>query len=50
MGRSLASGHADSFAGIASSLPAGTRMYVPKVCALIAVRSGVTPERLRAPR
>lgn len=38
--RALASRHADSYAAIASSLPAGTRMYVPKVCALVAVRTG----------
>lgn len=28
------------FAGVASGLPAETRMYVPKVCALVAVRTG----------
>jgi membrane-bound lytic murein transglycosylase D len=50
VGRILAARHADSFAAIASSLPAGTRMYVPKVCALVAVRTGVTPDRLPAPR
>jgi membrane-bound lytic murein transglycosylase D len=29
-----------SYADIAASLPAGTRIYVPEVCALVAVRSG----------
>ncbi|HVW19639.1 MAG TPA: lytic transglycosylase domain-containing protein [Opitutaceae bacterium] len=38
--RALAARHADSFAGIAPALPAGTRMYVPEVCALVAVRTG----------
>ncbi len=49
VGRALASRHADDFAGVASSLPAGTRLYVPEVCALIAVRTGVTPDRLPGP-
>lgn len=39
-----------NFAGIASALPSETRMYVPKVCATIAVRTGVTPEKIPAPR
>jgi membrane-bound lytic murein transglycosylase D len=38
-----------TFAGIASALPSETRMYVPKVCATIAVRAGVPPEKLAAP-
>lgn len=38
-----------TFASIASALPSETRMYVPKVCATIAVRAGVTPDRLPAP-
>ncbi len=41
---------ADSFAEIASALPSETRMYVPKVCATVAVRSGVTPDKLAPPR
>ena len=41
---------ASTFAGIASSLPSETRMYVPKVCATIAVRAGVPPEKLPPPR
>lgn len=40
---------AGSFAAIASSLPSETRMYVPKVCATIAVRTGVQPGDLAAP-
>ena len=38
--RLLASGRATDFAGVSSALPAETRMYVPKVCALVAVRTG----------
>ena len=48
--RELAARHARDFAGIASSLPAETRMYVPKVCALVTVRAGVVPEKIPAPR
>lgn len=44
--RTLAKAGAKSFTAIADSLPAETRMYVPKVCALIAVRAGVAPERI----
>ena len=50
VGRLVADRHGGDFAAIASSLPAGTRMYVPEVCALVAVRTGVSPERLPAPR
>jgi membrane-bound lytic murein transglycosylase D len=39
--RLLAGRKAADFAGIASGLPAETRMYVPKVCALVAVRTGM---------
>lgn len=46
VGRTLAARQAKSFTAIADALPAETRMYVPKVCALIAVRAGVTPERI----
>ena len=38
-----------TYAGIASALPAETRLYVPKVCALVAVRVGVSPEKIPAP-
>jgi membrane-bound lytic murein transglycosylase D len=44
--RTLAKHGAKSFTAIADALPAETRMYVPKVCALIAVRAGVPPERI----
>lgn len=47
--RLLKQKNADSFAAIASSLPSETRMYVPKVCATIAVRAGVQPSELAAP-
>lgn len=48
--RLLAATHAKSFSAIAAALPAETRMYVPKVCALVAVRTGVPPEKIPAPR
>lgn len=38
--RALMARHANDFAAIADTLPAETRMYVPKVCALISVRTG----------
>ena len=47
--RLLEERHASDFAGIAEALPSGTRMYVPKVCALIAVRAGVPPESIPRP-
>ena len=50
LARDLAARHATDYAGIASSLPSETRMYVPKVCALVAVRTGVTPDQLPPPR
>jgi membrane-bound lytic murein transglycosylase D len=50
VGRELAARRASDFAGIAAHLPAETRMYVPKVCALVAVRAGVAPEKIPAPR
>jgi membrane-bound lytic murein transglycosylase D len=50
VGRELASRGAVDFAGVASALPSETRMYVPKVCALVDVRTGVPPERLPPPR
>lgn len=42
--------NADTFAEIATSLPSETRMYVPKVCATIAIRAGLSPEKIPAPR
>jgi membrane-bound lytic murein transglycosylase D len=41
VGRTLAAQGASTYAGIASALPAGTRMYVPEVCALVEVRTGL---------
>jgi membrane-bound lytic murein transglycosylase D len=41
---------AKSFAEISGALSAETRMYVPKVCATIAVRTGITPDKIAAPR
>ncbi len=38
--RAMAASGATDYAGVASSLPAGTRMYVPQVCAMVAVRTG----------
>lgn len=46
--RTLASRGAENFAGIATALPAETRMYVPKVLALITTRAGIPPERIGA--
>lgn len=48
--RALKARQADDFAGVASVLPSETRMYVPKVCALITVRTGVTPDNIPPPR
>ena len=48
--RSLAARKATNFAAVATALPAETRMYVPKVYALIALRTGVNPENLPPPR
>jgi membrane-bound lytic murein transglycosylase D len=50
VGRTLAQRGAKDFAGVAEALPAETRMYVPKVCALVALRTGVSPENLGPPR
>jgi membrane-bound lytic murein transglycosylase D len=50
VGRTLAAHRATTFTAIAEALPAETRMYVPKVCALIATRTGVSPDRLAPPR
>lgn len=50
VGGALAARGASDFAGVASGLPAETRMYVPKVHALIATRTGVSPEMIAAPR
>jgi len=47
--RLLKQKNADTFPEISSSLSSETRMYVPKVCATIAVRTGVAPENLPPP-
>jgi membrane-bound lytic murein transglycosylase D len=48
--RLLAARNAKSFSAIAGALPAETRMYVPKVCATVAVRAGIAPENIGPPR
>lgn len=48
--RAMTSSRSTDFAGVASSLPAETRMYVPKVLALVATRTGVGPERIPSPQ
>lgn len=45
--RLLTAGKATTFAGIADALPVETRLYVPKVLATIATRTGVAPAKLR---
>ena len=50
VGRALSARGAKDFAGVAGALPAETRMYVPKVYALMALRTGVAPEKLPPPR
>ncbi len=50
VGRTLAKQNARTFAEIADSLPAETRMYVPKVLATIEARAGIAPGRLPEPR
>ena len=47
--RLLDSRQAHDFAGISGALPSETRMYVPKVCATITVRTGLAPEKIPAP-
>lgn len=46
VGRVLTKEKATSFTAIAESLPAETRMYVPKVFALMSVRAGVAPHQV----
>ena len=48
--RLLMARKAQNFSEVSSALPSETRMYVPKVCATIAVRAGVSPEKIPAPR
>lgn len=47
--RTLDAKNARTFAEIAPALPAETRMYVPKVLAILAVRAGVAPGDLPPP-
>jgi membrane-bound lytic murein transglycosylase D len=47
--RLLTDRHATTFAGIAPALSAETRMYVPKVLAVVRVRTGLAPDRLPPP-
>jgi membrane-bound lytic murein transglycosylase D len=44
--RTLDKSGVKTFAGIASALPAETRMYVPKVLATLMVRAGLPPDKL----
>lgn len=44
--RAMKAGRSRDFAVIARHLPAETRLYVPKVLALVEVRAGVKPEEL----
>jgi membrane-bound lytic murein transglycosylase D len=48
--RALAAKKATTFTEIVPALPVGTRLYVPKVLATIALRTGVPPEKLAVPR
>ncbi|MFA6962147.1 MAG: lytic transglycosylase domain-containing protein [Opitutaceae bacterium] len=48
--RTLKTSDTKTFAGIADALPTETRLYVPKVLATLAVREGVAPADLPAPR
>lgn len=48
--RTLAEKNARTFAEIAPALPSETRMYVPKVLAILSVRAGVNPAALPPPR
>lgn len=50
VGRTLSARGNKDYAAIAESLPAETRMYVPKVLALVAARTGTAPEAIPAPR
>jgi membrane-bound lytic murein transglycosylase D len=46
--RALAVNKAKTFADVCSLLPVETRLYVPRIYATIAVRTGVSPEKLAA--
>ncbi len=45
----LESRHAKTYAQIADSLPAGTRMYVPKVFSIVEVRTGTSLDHIPRP-
>lgn len=47
--RALAARSAKTYAEIAPTLPAAGQLYVPKVCALVALRAGVPAQNLPAP-
>ena len=49
VGRLLVAKKAKTFAEISPSLPVETRFYVPKVCATIALRTGMPLERFAGP-
>lgn len=48
--RTLTAKNAKTFTDISAHLPAETRMYVPKVLAILATRAGIAPGRLPPPR
>lgn len=48
--RTLKAQEATTFAQIADALPSETRLYVPRVLATLAVREGLDPSKLAAPR
>jgi len=50
VGRTLTKLGTKSYTAIADALPAETRMYVPKVFALIAVRAAVSPHQVAPPK
>ncbi len=50
VGRALGNRRARTFAAISADLPSETQLYVPKVLATVALREGVSPHQLPAPR
>ena len=50
VGRALGSRGAKTFAAISADLPSETQLYVPKVLATVALREGIAPGQLPAPR
>ncbi len=47
--RAIAAAHTHYFGIVVGGLPSSTRRYVPEVLALVAVRTGVAPEKLPPP-